>query len=133
MRAFIAAGLAALVVSGCEGPREEERQPVRPVQVRGAEQDRLHQLSEPNRDIAMRRAIRDSGYRCQRVTQSGFVGPYENLDMWTAACDDGRQWAVFVGADGSAQVRDCQDVEDYGLPGCEIRQEEPEANEAATP
>jgi hypothetical protein len=96
MRAFIAAGLAALFVSGCEGPPERERAPV---QVRGAEQERLHQLTGPNRDIAMRRAIRDSGYRCQRVTQSGFVGPYENLDMWTAACDDGRQWAVFVGPD----------------------------------
>jgi hypothetical protein len=72
----------------------------------------------------MRRAIRDSGYRCQRVTQSGYVGRYENLDMWTATCDDGRQWAVFVGADGSAQVRDCKDVEEFGLPRCEIRQEE---------
>jgi hypothetical protein len=123
MRAFIAAGLAAVFVSGCEGPREEDRAPVRPVQVRGAEQERLHQLGGDNRDIAMRRAIRDSGFRCQRVTQSGFVGPYENLDMWTAACDDGRQWAVFVGADGSAQVRDCEDVEGYGLPRCEIRQE----------
>jgi hypothetical protein len=127
MRAFIAAGLAALVVSGCEGPRDEDRQPVRSVQVRGAEQERLHQLGDLNRDIAMRRAIRDSGYRCQRVTQSGFVGPYENLDMWTATCADDRQWAVFVGADGSAQVRDCEDVEEFGLPRCEIRQEEDEA------
>jgi hypothetical protein len=130
MHALVAAGMAGLLVfglSGCEGPAPEDLRPTQTVQVRGADQDRLHQLTAPNRDIAMRRAVRDSGYRCQRVTNSGYVGRYENLDMWTAACDDGRQWAVFVGADGSAQVRDCTDVEEFGLPRCEIRQEEDEA------
>ena len=33
-------------------------------------------------------------------------------------------WAVFVGPDGSAQVRDCGDVEEFGLPRCEIKGEE---------
>ena len=30
--------------------------------------------------------------------------------MWTARCADGRDWAIFVGPDGSAQVRDCKDL-----------------------
>ncbi|HUG45329.1 MAG TPA: hypothetical protein VMK31_02300 [Sphingomicrobium sp.] len=129
MRAAFAAGMAALLasglISGCGEQAEEDRRPTQSIQVRGAEQDRLHQLNDLNRDIAMKRAIRDSGFRCQRVTSSGYVARYENLDMWTAACADARQWAVFVGADGSAQVRDCEDVVEFGLPGCEIRQEQP--------
>jgi hypothetical protein len=58
------------------------------------------------------------------VTDAGFVGEYKNLDMWMARCayDQGpeRDWAVFAGADGSAQVRDCGDVAAMGLPECAI-------------
>ena len=50
----------------------------------------------------------------------GFVAEYQNLDMWTATCDDGRQWAIFAGPDGSAQVRDCVDVAEFGLPQCKV-------------
>ena len=58
------------------------------------------------------------------MTDAGFVGKYENLDMWTARCVDGkstRDWAIFAGPDGSAQVRDCKDVATGGLPKCEIK------------
>lgn len=123
MRAWVAAGVAALLVSGCDGS-SEQASPTQSIEVRGEEQDRFHQLNDLNRSIALRRALRDSGYRCQRIERSGFVGKYRNLDMWTATCADGRDWAVFVGPDGSAQVRDCGDVERFGLPPCEIKSAE---------
>lgn len=119
MRAMIAAGAAALLVAAC-GNDPEQAQPTQSIQVRGEEQERMHQLNDLNRSIALRRAIRDSGYRCQRIERSGFVTRYENLDMWMAVCPDNREWAVFIGPDGSAQVRLCEDVSRFGLPKCEI-------------
>ena len=53
------------------------------IKVRGAEQDQLHKLDTFNLAIALKRAIYDAGFTCQRVTDAGFVGEYENLDMWT--------------------------------------------------
>ena len=65
-----------------------------------------------NLAIGLKRAIYDAGYTCKRITDAGFVGTYKNLDMWTAQCvyDKGptRDWAIFAGPDGSAQVRDCR-------------------------
>ena len=124
MHSFLGAGAAALLVAGCGDGQPSEPAQVQNITVRSAEQEGLHDLSDLNRSIALKRAIRDSGYRCQRVDRSGFVGTYENLEMWTASCDDGREWAVFVGPDGSAQVRDCGDVAEFGLPRCEIKSQE---------
>lgn len=120
--AAMAAMAAALVTSGCDDDQPE--QPAQSIKVRGEAQEQLHRLNDLNRAIGLKRAIRDAGYRCQRVTRSGYVGEYQNLDMWMANCDDRRDWAVFVGPDGSAQVRDCVDVEEFGLPRCEIKGEE---------
>jgi len=125
MRGWIAAGGIALLVAGCgNNGREKQAQPVRPIKVRSAIQDQLFKLNDLNRAIALKRAIYDSGYRCERVTRSGFVGNYKNLDMWMASCADGRDWAVFTGPDGSAQVRDCKDVVGLGLPQCVVKPEE---------
>ena len=70
----------------------------------------------------LKRAIYDAGYSCKRVTDAGFVGTWQNLDEWTAHCvyDNGssRDWAIFAGPDGGAQVRDCKDVPGSGLPPC---------------
>lgn len=90
------------------------------VEVRSENQDKLFTLSAMNRNIAMRRAITGVGMPCSRVVYSGYVGQWENLDQWTAECDDKRQWAVFIGADDTAQVRYCPDVEKAGLPACTI-------------
>ena len=96
------------------------------IKVRGSEQEQLHQLDAYNLAIGLKRAIYDAGYACKRVTDAGFVGEYKNLDMWTAHCvyDNGssRDWAVFAGPDGSAQVRDCKDVAATGLPACVVKQ-----------
>ena len=90
------------------------------IKVRSPEQDRLHTLSALNLAIALKRAIYAAGYTCRRVTDAGFVAEHENLDMWTAHCDDDRDWAIFAGPDGSAQVRDCKDIPGTGLPACNI-------------
>ena len=120
MRALIAAISAAALLSACDGGQGgEEQQQVRSISVRSDEQRQLHELNELNRAIALKRAIRDSGYRCQRVERAGYVGEYENLEMWTATCDE-RDWAIYIGPDGSAQVRLCEDVAELGLPACEI-------------
>jgi hypothetical protein len=127
--AALSAIAAAMIISGCEG--NEPAQPAQTVKVRGEAQEQLHQLNELNRAIGLKRAIRDAGYRCQRVTRAGYVGEYENLDMWMANCDEQRDWAVFVGPDGSAQVRDCRDVEEMGLPECAITEKESAGEDAA--
>jgi hypothetical protein len=124
MRRWIVAGGIALMVTGCgNNGQAQQAQPVQTIKVRSAVQDQLFKLNDLNRAIALKRAIYDSGYRCQRVSSSGFVGNYKNLDMWMASCADGRDWAVFTGPDGSAQVRDCKDVVGLGLPQCAIKTE----------
>jgi hypothetical protein len=115
--------LAAATVAGCN--EQPPPQNLTKIRVTSAEQRQLHELSAVNLAIALKRAIYDAGYTCKRVTDAGFVGTYENLDMWMAHCvyDGGqpRDWAVFAGPDGSAQVRDCKDVPASGLPNCVIK------------
>ena len=100
-------------------------QPSQPIVVRSEGQDRLHQLDELNRAIALKRAIYESGSECRRVTESGYVGEYENTSYWMATCEDRygrtRDWALFVGPDESVQVRLCEDVVKAGLQPCVIK------------
>lgn len=120
MRAQLLTALSlGLIASGCDN--SEQTQPQRAIVVRSEAQDRLHRLSDINRAIALRRAIYDSGSACRRVTESGYVQEYGNLSMWTANCGDGRSWAIFVGPDGTAQVRPCEEMAELKLPACEIR------------
>ncbi len=102
-------------------------QPSQPIVVRSEGQDKLHQLDDLNRAIALKRAIYAAGSDCRRVTQSGYVGEYENTSYWTATCEDRsgqtRDWALFVGPDESVQVRLCEDVVKAGLQPCVIKPE----------
>ena len=126
MRALIlAASALGLAAGACDG--SQPTQPRRAIVVRSEAQDQLHQLSEMNRAIALRRAIYASGRTCRRVEKSGYVQEYGNLSMWTASCDSGRSWAIFVGPDGSAQIRDCSEMEPLKLPACTIRPSPAEA------
>lgn len=125
MRTAALALALALAISGCDnGGQSRDSQPVQSIKVRSDAQKQLHEANDLNRAIALKRAIYDSGYRCQRITSSGYVADYQNLEMWMARCADGRDWAVFIGPDGSAQVRDCEDVARFGLPECAIESEE---------
>ena len=128
MRGKLLTVIIALLASAC-GDSSEPSAPKRSISVRSEQQEALHKLSEPYRHIALRRAIYDAGRACKTVTKSGYVQEYGNLSMWTASCADGKSWAVFVGPDGSAQVRDCRENEQLKLPTCTIR--EPEKKPAA--
>ena len=118
MRVLLIA-LSSLAAAACGSGRDPA--PAEPkIAVRGEEQDQLHQLDDPMRDIALKRAIAASGTRCQRVTRSGYVTEHGNLSMWSASCSDNRQWAIFVGPDGTAQVRPCEQMAQFDLPACRI-------------
>ena len=125
MRARNLLASAAALIAACD--QSQPTQPNRPIVVRSEAQDQLHQLDDLNRAIALKRAIYASGYTCKRVASSGYVQEHKNLSMWTATCDDKRQWAIFAGPDGSAQVRPCQDLAELGLPQCVIRETKPKA------
>ena len=109
----------AMLVSAC-GDSGSSQQNVTSISVRSAEQNALHKLSPMNQKIALRRALYDSGRTCQTVTEAGYVQEYGNLSMWTASCKSGKSYAVFVGPDGSAQVRDCREMQALKLPACTI-------------
>ena len=106
MRALIAATICSLALTACGDNAPPPGQ--KTIKVRSAEQDQLKQLDAMNLAIGLKRAIYDAGYTCKRVTDAGFVGEWKNLDMWAAHCvyDKGtpRDWAIFAGPDGSAQV-----------------------------
>ncbi|MEA3078610.1 MAG: hypothetical protein QOF05_18 [Sphingomonadales bacterium] len=117
--------LAALTaLAACNNSQPQQQQPT--IRVRSDEQKQLHQLDAFNLAIGLKHAIFDAGYTCDRITDAGFVGTYKNLEMWTAHCvyakAAARDWAIFAGPDGSAQVRDCKDVRGSGLPDCVIKQ-----------
>ena len=121
MRRAIATALSALSLAACSDSSTPANQQT--IKVTSTEQQQLHKLDAFNLAIGLKRAIYDAGYTCKRVTDAGFVGEYKNLDMWMARCTDGkatRDWAIFAGPDGSAQVRDCKDVPGTGLPDCNI-------------
>jgi hypothetical protein len=121
MRAQLLGAIAiGLLASACDNP--QPAQPKKSIQVRSEQQEGLHKLSEPYRHIALRRAIYDAGRTCKSVVRSGYVQEYGNLSMWTATCDGNRSWAIFVGPDGSVQVRDCRETEQLKLPACTIRE-----------
>ena len=114
------AGLAALLVAcGQDSPA-----PPKPkeIHVRSEGQKRLFDANDLSRAIAFKRAILESGSSCGRIEKTGFVGTYKNMDYWTASCvdkfDRSRDWAIFIGADDSAQVRLCEDTKAVGLPAC---------------
>ena len=127
MRAKLLIGLlTGLAAAGCNDHSSQQQQANQvEIKVSGPEQKRLHELGALDLAIALKRAIYDAGYNCKRITDAGFAGEYKNLDMWVAHCEyergTPRDWAIFTGPDGSAQVRDCKDIPGSGLPDCAIK------------
>lgn len=124
MRHLLALTMLIVPLAAC-GDSGEAPAPKEKITVRSENQRQMHQLSQLNREIALKRAIYDSGSACLRITKSGYVGTYENTEQWTATCVDKfkrtRDWALYVGADDSVQVRLCDDVVKAGLPPCVIK------------
>jgi hypothetical protein len=121
MSRFLLLAGAALITGACD--RGEA--PAPPVQneivVRSDAQKRLFELNDLDRVIAFKRAMGEQGLRCAQMTRTGYVARYKDMDMWTATCSDDRQWAIFIGANDSVQVRLCDDNEKLGLPACKIQ------------
>ena len=121
---FLTGAAIIVLVAGCDQPQpSQSEQPAKSISVRSEQQNALHKLSESNLKIALRRAIYDSGSKCNTVTKAGYVQEYGNLSMWTASCASDRSFAIFVGPDGSVQVRDCKETEELKLPACTIREQ----------
>jgi hypothetical protein len=118
--------LCSAALGGCDNQQQQASTNAPTIRVVSQEQQQLHQLDAFNLAIGLKRAIYDAGYTCKRITDAGFVGTWKNLEQWAAHCiyDNGisRDWAIFAGPDGSAQVRDCKDVIASGLPACAIKQ-----------
>ena len=126
MRQFSALLLLILPLAACDQGTSAPP-PTQKISVRSDGQNRMHQLDDMNRAIALKRALYDSKAECSRVTRSGYVGEYQNTSYWTATCVDkfkrSRDWALFIGPDESVQVRLCEDVVKAGLPACTIKDE----------
>jgi len=113
--------LAATLLAAC-GSSENPAPPIQnEVMVRSEAQQRLFDLSDLNRAIALKRAISDQGLRCAQIVSTGYVTRYKDMDVWTATCSDDRAWSLFVGANDSVQVRLCDDNEKLGLPACNVK------------
>ena len=82
--------------------------------------ERLAKLSELQRNAALRRAVLDSGQYCKRVEWSARQQEHKNLVMWVARCNPGGDKAVYIGPDGSVQVRPCTDSASLKLPTCRV-------------
>ena len=127
MRRLLALMMLVVPLAAC-GPEAAAPPAKQKISVRSEGQKAMHELSQLNREIALKRAIYDTGAACLRVTKSGYVGTYENTEQWTATCTDkfkrDRDWALYVGADDTVQVRLCDDVVKAGLPACVIKTED---------
>jgi hypothetical protein len=113
--------VSAALVASC-GSSEEAAPPLQDnIMVRSDAQQRLLDLNDLDRAIALKRAIADQGLRCERIVSTGYVTRYKDMDMWTATCSDDRQWSLFIAANDSVQVRLCDDNEQVGLPACTVQ------------
>ncbi len=81
---------------------------------------KLARLSDIQQRSVMRRAILDGGQVCRQVLGTSLQGPYKNLVMWTARCAKGGDYAVYIGPDGTVQVRPCADLAKLKLPLCRL-------------
>lgn len=113
--------ISATLLASC-GQSDNPAPPLQnDIMVRSEAQQRLFDLNDLDRAIALKRAIADQGLRCARIISTGYVTRYRDMDMWSATCDDDRQWALFIAANDSVQVRLCNDNEKVGLPACKVQ------------
>jgi hypothetical protein len=112
---------AALLVACGSGGSPTEPPLQNDIMVRSDAQQELFDLNDLDRAIALKRAISDQGLRCGQIVSTGYVTRFRDMDMWTATCGDDRQWALFIGANDSVQVRLCTDNEKVGLPICAVQ------------
>ena len=120
MRKMVALSWLVVAMAGCEerAPEAADNGANARIEVRSESQKRLFAMNEADRLIGLKRAILATGYGCPRSEASNFIGTFKNMDMWAVRCSDQREWALFIGADDSVQVRLCEDTAKVGLPPC---------------
>ena len=110
-----------ILLAACKASAPAEQPVQNDIMVRSEAQQQLFNLNDLDRAIALKRAIADQGLRCARIVSTGYVTRYKDMDMWTATCSDDNQWALFIAANDSVQVRLCNDNEKVGLPACKVK------------
>ena len=121
MKRLAALMIPAALLGACDGGGSTAPPLQNDIMVRSEAQQKLFDLNDLDRAIALKRAIADQGLRCTQIVTTGYVTRFRNMDMWTATCGDDRHWSLFVGADDSVQVRLCDDNVKIGLPACTIQ------------
>src|SRR5688572_23082603 len=121
-RPFLAAAPLVLlvVIAACnQAPTDQANAgaATRPITVRNTYQEQMLQLTDLNRDLALRRAIRDDGGSCPKINGGKYQQVYKGMAMWVAHCSSG-DWAVFIAASGVVQARLCKEAEQLKLPAC---------------
>lgn len=81
----------------------------RHITIRNEYQEKLLKLNDTQRDLTLRRAVRDDNGRCNHISGSKYQEQYKSMAMWVAHCESG-DWAVFLAPTGEVQVRACQDI-----------------------
>ena len=115
--ALVASAIASsIVVAACESGEQPENRTQ--IKVANPGHEGLLKLSSLNQRLALMRAIRDNGRRCQRVDGARYQEDYRGMVMWVALCDDQRHWAIFIAPNGDTQVRECGDMAQLRLPQC---------------
>ena len=91
------------------------------VRVRNRWQEELLARPDTLRRVTLVRAIRQTGNSCPLRVEPNPVhqGEYEGMALWTARCDNNKQYAIFIAPNGDVQVRDCEDMAELGLPACQ--------------
>jgi len=90
------------------------------ISMRNEHHEQLLQLPPESQRIAMMRAVRRTGNRCQRVDNAGYQQEYLNMRMWVAQCGvEQKTFAVYIAPNGDVQVRDCAQAGQLELPRCE--------------
>jgi hypothetical protein len=113
--------IGLVLLGACDGGAPSEPPLQNDIMVRSDAQQKLFDLNDLDRAIALKRAIADQGLRCAQIVSTGYVTRFRDMDMWTATCNDDRQWALFIGANDSVQVKLCADNEKIGLPACTVQ------------
>ena len=111
---------AAMLLAGCDGGSAPTK--TRSIVPANPFQEKLANLSELNRSLALRRAVQDTGEPCKRIEASAYQGMYKSLHMWTARCSEGRDWGLFIAPNGDVQVRSCAHLKQLGLPECKLEE-----------
>lgn len=118
-RAIVLSGFMALASCGGDRVVESANGAAPNIRIANPAHDRLVELTPGNQRLAMMRAIRDNGYRCQRVDNAGYQEEYRDMRMWVATCgQEERNFAVFVAPNDTVQVRNCADAGTLSLPRC---------------